>query len=139
MASRFACWSFIAASRRSHCFVTSAGPFGVRLIGPIKASDDGVCGAAGAPPAAVISSVEAINSVNLRMIESPGIAAERSALLQGVQISIGAADIHNALFHRRRTHDGSNGNETVEIDVHVLEVAESRRHRLAIQASIRIQ
>ena len=71
IASRFACCDFIAASRVSHCVVTSAHPVGVRRIGPITASDAGLCAAASATFATVISNTDVVSSVNFRMIDPP--------------------------------------------------------------------
>src|SRR6267143_5552861 len=60
-------------------------------------------------------------------------------LLQCVEVSVHGAEVDDAAIYHRRGHDGADGDESVRIHVHVLEVAEERRERLLVDAAVRVE
>src|SRR5882724_518201 len=63
----------------------------------------------------------------------------RPPLLQRVQRSVHAAEIHNSTIHRRRRHDRANRNKLVEIQIHILKVIEQWCECVLIQTPVGIQ
>src|SRR5437660_11930306 len=62
-----------------------------------------------------------------------------AVLLQRVQIAVHRAEVYDAAVHGRRRYDRADGDETVEVEVHVLEIAEERLERVAIEAAVVVQ
>jgi len=62
-----------------------------------------------------------------------------TVLLQRVEIAVHAREIDHAFVHGRRRHNRADGDESVEVDVHVFEVAEEGSKGLLVESAVGIQ